>query len=539
MAMKPADLDKVYKKYQTRVDALVEKDPVAKEFFNALTNVSTNEISSIARQEIKIFDNKWIDTIAEGLSALDAIIKDPKKFIKTVGVLTPVELARKTNAESVRHLASHSQYVKNVDEYGNVTPDKILNIESEDDYAIYENRFIKTLINKLLIFVERRYDYIIKHADTRDTDIIIAKSKLTIGETVFECEQKVKISNPSADEGKREYNQALLDKISDIRKMVRFYADSDLMRKLKEAKPVPSPIQQTNTIRKNKNYHRCYELFKFLDSYDKIGLSIKVKEDKATLDVEYLKRVYYMIMFADLTLETSKKKAVDLSKVTGRKIKPKINKLPIKDSALSDARFEIDAYFGPSKQELARKKKLDEAKKKKELAHQKLLEKQARERERKKKAKELAQQRTKEAKERAAAVLKAKQEAERKKALELKKKGEERLRLQRLADLERKRVLAARKKVAEEARRARQKAAEQQAARLKKAQEKEKTKQLAKKQKEQEQLALKKQREEEQKKLLADRRKAKMNKTAVGKEESDKVEKVDIAEVKKPVKTGE
>lgn len=477
-------LGKTYRKYLTRVDNLIAKDAAAAEFFQALKNCSETEIAAIARQEIKVFDEKWIDSITAGLEAIDRIVKDPKKFIKTVGVLTPVELARKTNAESIVHLSSHSQYVKSIDEEGNVVPDKVLNIEAEDDYAIYENRFLKTLIAKLLIFVERRYDYIRKHADTRDTDIIVVKSRLTVGETVFECEQKVKISTPSADDGKREYNRALLDRILEIRKMVHFYAESDLMKKLKEAKPVYAPIQQTNIIRKNKDYNRCYQLFRFLDSYDKLGLAVKVKEAKAEFDEEYLKRLYYQIMFADLAFDSSKSRSVDMSGAPTKKIKPKLNRVLITDPSLDDSRFGSEKTVRSQASSVRDKARL-KAQKEKEAARLRKAAQLRREKEKAARLKAAAKAKAEQIKAKEKEKLQQQKAAEKARLKTQKEREQARQKAKALRDQELEKVLQARRKVAAEAKAAKERARQREKERL----EKEKAKQSALKKKRREQAA--------------------------------------------------
>ena len=43
-----------------------------------------------------------------------------------------------------------------------VIPKRILTTQAEIEYAIYENRFIKSLIDRLFDFVNRRYDLVKK-----------------------------------------------------------------------------------------------------------------------------------------------------------------------------------------------------------------------------------------------------------------------------------------------------------------------------------------------------------------------------------------
>ena len=56
---------------------------------------------------------------------------------------------QKVDSQSIKHLSVNSAIIKDVTEDGDVVPHKILTPYSEEDIAIYENRFIKSLIEKL------------------------------------------------------------------------------------------------------------------------------------------------------------------------------------------------------------------------------------------------------------------------------------------------------------------------------------------------------------------------------------------------------
>jgi predicted component of viral defense system (DUF524 family) len=77
-------------------------------------------------------------------------------------------------------LAEHTEFVRSVDAKGNVTPERILSISTEEDVQIYENRFVMTLIKKLIIFIEKRYNFIKDHGETRDSDVLLIHNISTI-----------------------------------------------------------------------------------------------------------------------------------------------------------------------------------------------------------------------------------------------------------------------------------------------------------------------------------------------------------------------
>ena len=135
--------------YVKKINSLVKTNKTASEVYTQLSD-GNNRYLKMNRIETSSYDTEWIEKIEDSILDLGQIIKNPWKTTKTQGNIVPVELARKTNSESIRHLSSHTQYVKSVDRRGNITPNKVLTIETVDNYATYENRFIPTLIKRLV-----------------------------------------------------------------------------------------------------------------------------------------------------------------------------------------------------------------------------------------------------------------------------------------------------------------------------------------------------------------------------------------------------
>lgn len=331
---------KQQKKYLSKIDSLIKKDKSFSEVMKCLLASKDNSLAQMSRREDKAFDGTWIETLEEGFVAIENITKNPKRFIKEVGNIVPVELAKRITSQSVQHLASHTQYVKDISPKGDVIPNKLLTISGEDDYQIYENRFVMTLIDKLVIFIEKRYEYIKKHGETRDSDALEIKSKMQLGEAVFEYEGKIKVSLPSSDGGNRATNEKLLERITTLRKKMGYFLSCEFMTNMAGAKPVKSPIIQTNVISKNKDYHACYKLWKFLDTYSKLGVSYTVKEVNAQFKENYTKQLYSLILSSMLTLSTNRSDVInfDSSATKKKTFSPRIL------TNLDDAVFSNEKY---------------------------------------------------------------------------------------------------------------------------------------------------------------------------------------------------
>ena len=131
------------------LNELNENNPFGK-FLLSEVGKGKNSVVSKILQESKIFDATWVDTLESYFPSLDRIVRNPRSSIMNVTEVVAAERAKKITSESVRHLAAHTEYIREVNEVKNeVTPSKILTTFREQDMGIYENRFIKTLINRL------------------------------------------------------------------------------------------------------------------------------------------------------------------------------------------------------------------------------------------------------------------------------------------------------------------------------------------------------------------------------------------------------
>ncbi|MCQ2772734.1 MAG: hypothetical protein MJ238_05645, partial [Bacilli bacterium] len=230
------------------------------------------------RRETGSFDMTWIRAIEDAIPAIDEILKNPRITTKIVTDIVPVELAKKTGSESVKHLASHTQFVKDIDEFGNVIPSKILNIGSDDEYLTYENKFVATCVRRLVLFIEKRYEYITKYSSLKDYEILYIKNHATVNGLDVDVQSKVVVSRPSTSGASMDETDGIMRRINLLRRYAKFFYASDFMKRFKNEKNTRSPIMQTNIIRKNPKYHKVYNLFRFMESYSALGVQFATKE---------------------------------------------------------------------------------------------------------------------------------------------------------------------------------------------------------------------------------------------------------------------
>ncbi len=309
----------LFKKYLGKMDS-IKKEKRASEIFASLSS-GKNSYMRIDRLENSNFDFSWIKEIEDCIYDLGEIIANPRETTKTVTNIVPVELARKTGAESVQHLASHTQYIKEVKEDGDVVPNKILNIGSEEDIHTYENRFIATLVRRLVLFIQKRYEFVKNFSILHDEEILYYKTKAMVEGAEVEIETKIKVKSPSDTKAADMSNKAV-ERILKIREYVMYFYGSKFMKELKTERDVRNPIVMTNILRKNPKYNHCYRLYKFLERYDHLGVSFKIDEDASIFTDEELNELN-TVMFTNYLALKGKSKSVT-TKGFSRTYKPRI-----------------------------------------------------------------------------------------------------------------------------------------------------------------------------------------------------------------------
>ena len=271
------------KAYHSAIKKIV-KDDHAKEIYDSLS-AGKNSYLRLDRLASSSFDKSWIEIIEGCIFDLGDIIANPRQHTKIVGNLTPVELARKVTSESVQHLASHTQYVKEVDEYGNVIPSKILSMSSDDDLHTYENRFIATFVRRLYLFISKRYEFVSKFAELHNEEVLYFKNKSIVDGAEVEIETKIKVSYKKEDE-ETKINSSYVERIQQTRDYISYFYNSPFMKQMKNEKDVRNPIVQTNIIRKNPKYRHCYEVYRFIETYDRLGVDYKIDENYSLFNDE-------------------------------------------------------------------------------------------------------------------------------------------------------------------------------------------------------------------------------------------------------------
>ncbi|MDE7256618.1 MAG: DUF2357 domain-containing protein [Clostridia bacterium] len=255
-------------------------------FFAALRGGENKVLHNVVSQAVML-DDGWILTIEGALHSIEQIVRNPRKFIAENELILDVAKVRRTNSKTVRHLTTHSQFVQNIDDDGEVMPKKLLTFEMDEDIAIYENRFICALVNRLIQCVEQRFRELDGKMRNFEQTNVCVQSEFNYGKSKFKCNVNLQVEEPPANEKDANRNKDLFERVAVIRRRLRVVQSTDFMKKLSKAKPVRPPIQKTNLLNKNVDYNNCYKLWLYISSYTYLGYSVEVKDKNLPVDGDY------------------------------------------------------------------------------------------------------------------------------------------------------------------------------------------------------------------------------------------------------------
>lgn len=298
------DLDLFYTMLISRLDELEEDTDFPVYFYQGLYDGS-NKLKHVQTTETKKFEDHWILAIESYYPYVDKIIRNYKSALRVEEEVVIVEKAKKTTSRTVRHLAANTHLLK-LPEAGQprteVMPKKLLVEYSEDEYGIYENRFVATLVHRLVDFVSRRVQILEEDVNTKKISELNNTIELEIENSKYEINIDLK-EVQTIDEGQiEEDNRKLLFRAQELHKKLANALNSEFIKTMRNYKRVRSPIMKTQIILKNTNYRNCYLLWQYLDQYSSLGFELIRDVKQKRFNETYRKHLSQNALFAFSTL---------------------------------------------------------------------------------------------------------------------------------------------------------------------------------------------------------------------------------------------
>ncbi|MGN0441539.1 MAG: hypothetical protein ACI4FO_02425 [Acutalibacteraceae bacterium] len=235
-----------------------------------------DEISSIQLGGLKLYAvdqstevhdyTEVFDQIGIAFSAFKAICEKPKSHLKAVNEVRPIETVKRIGYESIPYLAAHSEDWLARTASG-LKPARLFSRVEDDEYQIYENRVVKTLIDLILGFLRKTEKQL---RDQRDQLRGIMNSSVQTGSFGFDVSfQKAVSELMSSDDKGDEYRSRSLELVEKLQarayfllKRYRTLRQTRLYRYLKKSKPVSNPLNETNILVMDKYYSVIFKLWK-------------------------------------------------------------------------------------------------------------------------------------------------------------------------------------------------------------------------------------------------------------------------------------
>ncbi len=276
------------------------------EIFNLYNSASNQQIEDFSdrvdsqlhvnKNENKIDCNyEWIDIIEETVPYIDNILRNPNRFIINEEDVVKIELARRVTVESIKHLARNTNLIQDIDKKtGDVKPSKILNINKEESFNTYENRFIYSLIQNIMTFIEFKKRTVVEEAKFDGNNDISYNGKCMLGDEKVSIELKlnnsVKSVNPIIDD---EGNN-VSTRIDKLEQKVRDLTHTEVYKTIKmlHIALVTSPIKKTNVILKNTNFQYAVKLWNYIQEHINDESSVATKNNESYDDSGVLKNYF-------------------------------------------------------------------------------------------------------------------------------------------------------------------------------------------------------------------------------------------------------
>lgn len=264
------DFSKYYRSYKYMQDML-KSDFTHNYIEEALKDGDEGKDSIFGKTNEKVIDMDWVIAIEETLPYIQKAIEEQRRFIKQAENVVRIKKAK-----------------------------KILTVEREEGFAIYENRVLLTLIHKALMFVDDKYS---KMKDVPNDSY----NNITMNRHLELSQQKLDFSVNYVNEDHESLAEDLdvedieslsdFDRIRRIRQGLNECLATPLMKEIAKEPQVKPPLTQTNLLKENPNFKKAVELWSFLDTYKKQGFELVGEEYNGKMTDENKEDVYLAMEF--------------------------------------------------------------------------------------------------------------------------------------------------------------------------------------------------------------------------------------------------
>ena len=272
------NLDNLYEAYQNYKKLCVVDNDTPR-FLRSYMNVKDRDSEDIVTVfSVCHIEKDWVEAIEYGLPFFEKAIKEERQFIRNDGEVLPIEKIRKTSKDSIQDLAKHANYITHEapdDVETEVLPDKMLMIQKESDFAIYENRVLYAGLMYLKDFVASR---LVEIKETTNTYLVKQhiKKLIDMGSRKIHVDldfDESRVNDPLLTEKNNEKD--VIDRLDQVLTGILALLKTPLMREVSKVEMVSRPIAKTNILKMNRNFRESLACFEYIANYQGKGFSIE------------------------------------------------------------------------------------------------------------------------------------------------------------------------------------------------------------------------------------------------------------------------
>lgn len=257
----------------------------------------TDELSGNAYN--RVIDMEWVEMIEGKLPYIEKAIEEQRKFIEEYKEVDRIDKVKQVGKDAVQHLTQHANLIMAIEDDGSVIPERLLNTHREDSFATYENRFLHTLIQNCIMFVEARFRAL-QDAPNDSSSKMNMEREIRIGHEKFGFSLEHHAEKHERDKVDRDEDLSSLtdyERIERIRMTLDDFCNTDLIKSLNGCIKVKSPINKTNCIKQDPAFKQCYDLWVFIEGYRKTGYVLEKNVFEGQMPEDVQKDVYDVMAF--------------------------------------------------------------------------------------------------------------------------------------------------------------------------------------------------------------------------------------------------
>ena len=292
------DYSRYYRAYAELIDTL-DGDYAHEYLVSAMADADKGNDELSGNAFNRVIDMEWVEMIEGKLPYIEKAIDEQRKFIEEYKEVDRIDKVKQVGKDAVQHLTQHANLIMAIEPDGSVIPERLLNTHREDSFATYENRFLHTLIQNCIMFVEARFRAL-QDAPNDSSSKMNMEREIRIGHETFGFSLEHHAEKHERDKVDRDEDFSNLtdyERIERIRMTLDDFCNTDLIKSLNGCIKVKSPINKTNCIKQDPAFKQCYDLWVFIEGYRKTGYVLEKNVFEGQMPEDVQKDVYDVMAF--------------------------------------------------------------------------------------------------------------------------------------------------------------------------------------------------------------------------------------------------